>query len=181
MTKNKTKQKLHRLFFPSFHKEFDDLQELHYKMLAKEEDHYARIESFKIEIEKLKQAPKASLADLMRENLALVTPEFYNVEEDGMPKHFLKIEDKSKRDGFIDQLQQIWMLPVFQEMCRYHINQQANWSFKQSDGELQNLAGRFSVNGISLILREVKDGYDEYIERSKPPDKDFDPHDLSEE
>lgn len=123
--------------------------------------------------------PPPTIADLMRANLGLEQIDFVNVDDKGHPPHFLNTELKETRDMYLAQLEQIWNLEVWHAMCKYHIDTQGNFSFREADGELQILAGRMSVNGISLLRNEVKKGHEEYADRSKPPEE-FDEHELGE-
>ncbi len=172
----KIPNKLHSILFPgkatqifvlkSLLREQDsnvvDLQEENLRLIKESED-----------------KKKESLADLMRDNLKLTTLNFSNVEEDGAPRHFLDLEDKSKRTQYVNELYQISQFEVFHVMCQNHIDTQGNFSLRNSENWEQDLAGRFSINGISLIRNEVKRAYEEYMERSKPPEE-FDEFETTE-
>lgn len=129
---------------------------------------------------KLKELPdNPILANLMRANLGLVPIDFTNIDEEGLPPHFLSTASKDTREMYITQLAQIQQLEVWDAMCKFHIDTQGNFSFRQADGELQMLAGRMSVNGISLLKNEVRKGFEEYTEGRKPPEE-FDEFELGE-
>ncbi len=179
MFSKKIYEKLHKLLFSSFDKKFifvtekfgdalDDIEEL-------------RIENQRLLdlVKKPPSIPEAQMSDLMRANLGLVNIDFTNVDDAGIPKHFLDTEDPNKRTQYINELYQIYQFEVFHVMCQNHINTQGNFSFRNSDGYEQMLAGRMSVNGISLIKNDVMKGYLEYVDRSKPPE-DFDKFETTE-
>jgi hypothetical protein len=121
-------------------------------------------------------ATRPSMADLMRQNLGTYKVNFSNVDKQGKPYDFLDEEriGKDTRLTFISQLAQIWGLEAFQAMCNYHIDAQGNFSFREADGEVQILAGRMTVNGISLIRNEVKEAFEEYMDKHTPQEDEED-------
>ncbi len=148
---------------------------------------YEKIRELQEEVERQKRLrmevidldkSKPTMADLMREMLGLTHLNFSDVDKEGVPKHFLDTE-KETRKMYISQLAQIQQLDVWQVMIKNHIDTQGNYSFRTADGELQMLAGRMSVNGISLVRDEVKKGYDEYMEGRKPKEE-FDEFEVGE-
>ncbi len=175
----KIKTKLHKVLFPNFYIKIGDLNkeiEETNELLHAVEDNAKRIAIEKAQLQtKLENQP--TMADLMRENLGLVTLDFSNAQEDGTPVHFLDLLSKDKRMQYINELHQIFQLEVWEVMCKNHIDTQGNFSFRKADGEIQNLAGRMSVNGISLLRNEVKKGHEEYVERSNPANKDYEKDD----
>lgn len=174
----KIKLQLHKVLFPLHEKEIKYLR----KTLEDRDDDLQAIQrEIYLLRSKAKQAieAKPTMADLMRESLGVERLDFYNVDTEGVPTHFLNTENKELRNTYLAQLAQIWQLDVFEVMCKNHIDIQGNFSFRAADGELQILAGRMSVNGISLIRNEVKKGYDEFMERSKPPEE-FDEFETTE-
>lgn len=170
------------------------------KRLQSKEAEFQKV-YYKMKAEEAKQfVPKPTMADLMRECLGILPINFTDVIEDpsleekvhmspeelakcdketGMPKDFLDTVIKDKREIYISQLYQIWQMEVFPIMIDYYINLQGNWSFKKAIDDMQLFAGRLSCNGIYLIKNKVKAGFDEYKERSKPPEE-FDEHELDE-
>lgn len=203
----KIKSKLHKLLFPRLAERLDALSRNFADEQQLVENYKKTCESYRQDIAKLQDSlreknkkPKPTMADLMRECLGLLPLDFTNVMEDrtleekmhmspdelaqcdkevGLPKDFLDTVDKDKRETYIAQLYQIWQMEVFSVMIDYYINLQGNWSFKKAIDDMQLFAGRLSCNGIYLIKNKVKAGFDEYKERSKPPEE-FDEHELDE-
>lgn len=169
-------EQFHKIFYPSVEKQLAVLHDQIIDLIDDREESQIRHQR---ELDKISHEAKQNkltqpaLADLMRENLALVPINFSNVPEDGIPKHFLDVDNKDKHTQYINELHQIFQLEVFNVMCQNHIDTQGNFSFRTADGELQMLAGRMSVNGISLIRNDVKKGHEEYVERSNPANKDY--------
>lgn len=169
-----------KIFEVLFRKEYWTIQTLQGEVLNKKMKINTLMEekvSLREEISKLiresTEVKTPTMADLMREILGSVIVDFINIEGDGLPKHFLNIEDIPKRTLYTAQLHEIWNLEVWKAMCDYYINLQGNFALRQADGELQILSARMTINGISLIQTEVNKGHLEYTERSKPPE-DFD-------
>lgn len=163
----------------------EELKKLYYRMKAEEAKQFEK---------------KPTMADLMRECLGLLPIDFTNVIESatpeeiarmspeevansnkdiGLPKDFLDTLDPKMRETYIAQLYQIWNMEVFNVMCKHYIDLQGNWTLKKAVDDMQLFAGRMSINGIYLIKNKVKDGHDEYKERSKAPEE-FDEHELDE-
>ena len=129
------------------------------------------------------EEPKGTMADLTRENLGLITVDFVH-QEKGVPNHFLNLPDgtdgKAKRDMYIGQLAQIYELEVWQAMIKNLIDTQGNYTLRIAKDDMEVFAGRMQISGISLVRDEVKNGYEEYMDRSKPKEE-FDPTDHSSE
>ncbi len=178
----KIKEKLHKFLFPDHHKTIGNLNvavSMTVDTLNKERETFKKqLESLQKEVQdELEKKP--SMADLMRESLGLYTMNITDVDEDGLPKHFLNTDDKDKRNMYIAQLAQIQQLEVWPIMCQNHIDTQGNFIVRNADGELQMLSGRMTINGISLLKHEVKKGFEEYQEGRKPSE-DFDPDETTE-
>lgn len=178
----KNKEKLHKFLFPEFNKKLEELRGQVIDLVDDREEsqirHQREQDELRHEVNE-KTMTQPLLADLMRENLGIVKINFSNVPEDGIPNHFLDVEDQNKRTQYINELHQIFQFEVFHAMCQNHIDTQGNFSFRTADGELQMLAGRMTVNGISLIRNDVRKGHEEYMERSKPKE-DFDEFETTE-
>lgn len=178
MTIKKVKQKLHRILFPDESQQIKDLT-------ASLNTAHDTLKTTKKEISEIRdqiktiEKEKPTMADLMRDNLGLIPIDFYHVDEKGIPKHFLDLENKDKRSQYINELYSICQTEVFEVMCKNHIDIQGNFSLRQSGTFEEDLAGRFSINGISLIRNEVRRGAAEYVERSKPPEE-FDQFETTE-
>jgi hypothetical protein len=159
------KNKIHNFLFKDKRDQIDSLKGL--------------VAQMNIKLMESEKKPLPKMADLMRDTMGLVMSDFSNVKEDGMPRHFLDIEDKSKRTLYINELAQIYQTEVWEVMCKNHIDTQGNFSFRQADGELQLLSGRMTVNGISLLRKEVKRGFEEWMDGRKAPEE-FDEHETTE-
>ena len=190
----KIKEKLHKMLFPSFHRDisywkecWEESKDLRFETVKEKEQEVEQLKSkiadYAIKLNKIKERPVPSMADLMRENLKLVTVDFTH-QEAGVPKHFLDLPDdehsRAKRKMYIAQLAQIQQLEVWPAMIQNLIDTQGNYSFRLALTPEEQFAGRMTVNGISLLQGEVKSGYDEYMEMVGPKE-DFDPTDNSSE
>ncbi len=181
-------KKIKEILFETFFKtQYWEIQVLHSEVLNQKEKQKrllneklelaekfrSEVKAIREDLEKIKNRPKPTLADMMNEVLGVNVLDFTNVQADGFPNHFLNTDDETKRMLYIAQLHEIWGLEVWKAMCDYHINLQANFLVRQADGDLQVNTGRMTINGISLLKKEVNTGHTEYLERSKPPE-DFD-------
>lgn len=136
-------------------------------------------------LRKEKDIPKPTMADLMREDLGIMTVDFFNTKKSGdepwKPPHYLYDEqDEPTKKAMISELSMIYSTTVFKRMIEYHINSQGNFTVRVADGEQQILAGRMTINGVSLIYQDVLAGYEAYQE-SRKPEEDFDKFDLNSE
>lgn len=169
---------LFKLLFPTQHKQMLAIV-IDRDMYRKDSLRYIDvIKDLNLKVEELEQRPKPKMADLMKEDLGLRQVDFHNTSKTGdfpwLPPHYLDDEpDKALREQYISELGQIYITRVFHKMVEYHINSQGNFSLRMADGEAQILAGRMTINGISLLAGDVKKGYEEYIENHKP-EEEFD-------
>lgn len=174
--KKKIKEKIHRWLFPTSCEEVMTLR-VRNAHLAKTAADLGKV------IEELNSKPEVSMADLMRDSLKLITVDFVH-QEKGVPNHFLNTPDttdgKALRDLYIGQLYQIGSLEVWDAMIKNVIDTQGNFTLRIAKDDMEVFSGRMMIAGVSLIRDEVKRGYDEYLERSKPKE-DFDPTDHSTE
>ncbi len=134
-------------------------------------------------IGELREPPTPTMADLMRASLGIITVDFVH-QERGVPDHFLNLPDntdgKAKRDMYIGQLYNIQQLEVWDAMIKNIIDTQGNFTLRIAKDDMEVFAGRMMIAGVSLLRDEVKRGFDEYVERSKPKDE-FDATDHSTE
>lgn len=165
----KINKKIAEFLFPTV------INDLRYSAFAKE------LEKIRLEekIKELEKRPVPIMADLMRDSLGSYTVNATEVEKDGLPKHFLNIDDKDKRALYITQLAQIAEMEVWEAMWKNNIDIQANFVIRKADGELQILFGRGTINGISLLRDEVRRARAEYDEGRKPKEE-FDEFETTE-
>ncbi len=126
-----------------------------------------------------------TMADLMLERLKVYNIDFSNTVKTGenpwLPPHYLYDEtDEDTKKLLIAELNSIYSTSVWPKMIGYHINSQGNFTVRVADGEQQILAGRMTINGISLLDQDVRTGYNLYQE-SRKPEEEFDKFDLSNE
>lgn len=129
------------------------------------------------QVEELTKIPKASLPDLMRDSLGLVRVDFANVNGKGEPTHPLDDPNKQIREAKIAELAMVFSNHTFKELIEYLINVQGNYSLFKSRNFDEDLAGRFSINGISMVYKELEKANALYEEAAKPPDS-YDEHEF---
>ena len=176
MNLNTIREKIHKTLFPTYHREaithivtktnFD----IYYKQSQEKEE---KIKQLNKEIEDLKQQnSKKSAERLLKYSISSDPIDFINVDQDGLPNHFLLIDDAKKRTMYISQLHEIYTLEVWHEMIKYYINAQANYTMRNNNKtETALLTGRAAINSIAELKYEVDKGHLEYVDRSKPPEE----------
>lgn len=173
----KIQSQLHSFLFPQYHGFKDQSSRLTqlYSDRIELQAEVSRLQNQLIE----KEIVKPTIKDYMREVLGLEQIDFTNVDEQGIPPHFLNIESKELRKQYISELYQIQKLEVFQVLIRYLINTQGNYIIRNAENDLAVYCGRMTLNGISLVRNEVRDGFDEYMEGRKP-EEEFDKFETDE-
>ncbi len=191
------KDKLFRLLFPQKHadlyfanRRIETLSDRLDKSLDELSENFSTIDLLRARINRLEKElnaleDKPTMADLMREDLGIMTVDFFNTKKSGdepwNPPHYLYDEqDEPTKKAMISELSMIYSTTVFKRMIEYHINSQGNFTLRKADGEHQILAGRMTINGISLIYQDVLSGYEAYQE-SRKPEEEFDKFDLNSE
>lgn len=134
------------------------------------------------QLRELEETPKGTIADVIREDLGLVRFDFANVDTDGYPHHPVdeQILGSAEYKVRIQKLNDVYHNTVFIDVCNYLINLQGNYTVKHAINDSQIYAGRFSINGINLILKEIKHAHAIYEKAIKPPDS-FDEHEIINE
>lgn len=166
------KDKIHTVLFPSKARLLENTINEKETLFRERNSVSNQLIIYKDALEKEKGKPKATLGDLMRENLGILPVSFSKTETGGLPKHFLDTSNnKGLHDQYIAQLHQIWNLEVWHAMIENLIDAQGNYTLRHADGEVQILAGRMTINGLSLLRDEVYKGHIEYADRSKPPEE----------
>ncbi len=114
-----------------------------------------------------------SMNELMRESIGLPYIDFSNVDEEGMPPHYLSGLSDEGRKAYVADLESIYSNEKFQEVCSYIINVVGNHAIqKASEDKMRN--GRIGIIGIRTLLTEFSNAHSEYLSsRSKP--EEFDP------
>lgn len=154
------------LFNALFQKEKGDLQSLE----LSNKELRAKLFELRKELQRATEEPKPDLGDLMRKNLATITLDLADLDKSGNPAHYLSGLDEKSKEAWYARLSSIYTSPEFKAMCKYLINCQANLTVRKGLTDRQNDAGRFTINGISLILEELERNHMLYEEATKPPD-----------
>lgn len=112
-------------------------------------------------------------ADLIRDIVGLPMIDYANVDGEGYPPHFLSGMTSEERKHFVTDLAVIYDNPRFQKVIAYLTNLFGNHAIRNKDKDEQNL-GLYSMNGIKMVLEELRKAHLEHGERNTPPEK-FDP------
>jgi len=157
---------IHRILFPSEASEIEDLQSNVTTTKEKLKKTKEERDKFK---EKLK---KPDYADLMRDNLGSLKIDFTAKSTD-----FLDGLPPEERDAKLALINDIYRNEGFHALCDFMINQQGNFTLKQAVNDTQIFAGRFNINGIMLLKKEVERCHLLHEERSKG-EEEFNPHEI---
>ncbi len=142
----------------------------HMEMIARTRKEFLKtISDLNKEISILKEVPKPSMADLMRENLGVQRLNFNY--KDGIVPNFLAIINPIKRKTYINQLAICWQQEAFQELCKNFIDFHGNFAIRTSNTEQEDWAARMTINGICEVRDAVITAHEEYIEGSKPKEE----------
>ena len=166
------KDKLFKMLFPNkyadlayFAGESDLMQNV---IDAKE----SLIEKLEKQIEVLENQPEPDMADLMRDIIDLPMVDFANVDSEGYPLHYLEGITDAQRKEKLEKLSNFHQSGTLQEVFDFWINQFGNHSVRKSSNE-NVYAGRFSINGVAMIRKDLARAHAEYNELLHP-DVDFD-------
>jgi hypothetical protein len=83
----------------------------------------------------------------------------------------------SDRRNYLQQAENIWTNPVFQNEIKTIIQKQLEFIGMESKDYNQILIGRGTINGVSLLQERLETLHSEYIQGIKPPEK-FDEFDV---
>src|SRR6266403_3045694 len=95
------REKLHKWLFPEQHRTMKDAESQREASWRKWSDEHEAFKAYRA------RQPNPSNADLMRESLGLMKLDFVNAQPDGLPRHFLDIDDVPKRTLYVSQLNEI--------------------------------------------------------------------------
>lgn len=164
------KETLFKLLFPS---EYEKKQE--YK--ARIEHLRSSVSSAEEENDILKQEPKATLADLMRENMALLPHSFTSTDDPSNPFEGL---NKETYDIKVHELNMVFHNAAFNQLLEYLTNKQFHYTMTRATSDAEIYAGRFNINGLALIKSNLNKYHNIYEEAIKPPDS-YDEHEIISE
>lgn len=100
--------------------------------------------------------------------------DFGNALKDGSVEHPLNELGEEEREVAIGSLENIYQNKHFQKILRYLIDLYGNVAIRNS--ELTD-AGRFSINGVTKVMRELESAHSEFVERHKPQEE-YDKHEI---
>lgn len=147
------------------------------KLRAKIGEFTKTIQDLNSKIASVRDRPRPTMADLMREMLAVVRFDLANIEQSGDPTHYLDGMNEESRKAFYASVASVYTNKEFKRMCDWLLNVQANLTVRKGLSDRQNDAGRFTINGIMLIQNELARNNALYEEAVKPPDE-FDEYDV---
>src|SRR5688572_14681345 len=112
-------------------------------------------------------------ADLMRDIVGLPMIDYANVDAEGYPPHYLDGLSAEERKHIVADLAIIYDNPRFKNVITYLTNLFGNHAIRNKHKDEQNL-GLYSMNGIKMVLEELRKAHLEHSERNQPEEK-FDP------
>lgn len=101
------------------------------------------------ELEKKIRSPNYS--DLMRDNLRLLKVDFLNPK---VPDYLEGLNESEKKEALVNATE-LSKNPMFKKISEYLINVQGNYILKEAVNDAQIYAGRFTINGVTLFIKEV--------------------------
>lgn len=114
-------------------------------------------------------AVKPTIADLMRDSIGLPLIDYDGVDRDGYPPHPTEGMSKKARATFMGELSNIYNNEAFQSIMTYWINTFGNHAVRNVEHDPRS--GQFGINGIAMIRKELRKGYKEVLEASKPEEE----------
>lgn len=123
---------------------------------------------------RLDKAPKATLADLMRDCLGFPMLTMANVDEEAKPPHYLAGLSEAERKDWISHLEYIFTDAKFQAVYNYTLNLIGNHMVHVVPDELIG-NGRLGIVGLKTLLKEFENAHDEFVEVKKANGGNFDP------
>jgi len=112
------------------------------------------------------------------EKLIGIPIDFYNTDVNGFPEHPLNKLTEEERKNAIGELENIYHNKHFTSIMRYLIDLFGNTAIR-SNNELVDV-GRFSINGVIKLKRELENAHAEFIESHKPAEE-YDKHEIISE
>ena len=91
-------------------------------------------------------------ADLMRDNLKSLNLRF----EDPHVPDYLDGLSEDERRATIVKVNELYKNEMFEKIIDYLINKQANFVLREAVNDAQIYAGRFNINGMTLVKKEVE-------------------------
>ena len=111
-------------------------------------------------------------ADLMRDNLKSLNLRF----EDAHTPDYLEGLSEEDRKIKIVQVNELYKNEMFEEIINNLINKQANYVLREAVNDAQIYAGRFNINGMILVKKEVERCHVLFEEMNKV--EQFDPLEI---
>lgn len=130
------------------------------------------------ECEDLKQQieKRPTPGDAFKEILGLPVLRFDNVDEEGMPPHYLNVLDESSRKTFVSEMENIYQSPRFRSLINYIINMLGNTGIRSSDKDsVRN--GAIAVISVGMVYKELDNMHREFLSYSKR-EETFDDQDI---
>lgn len=124
--------------------------------------------------EKISAEVQSEVNDLLKLPMS-----FAKVDDDGYPIHPLSLMEEEARKQAIIKLEQIYHDKTFMLILDYWIDLFGNHAVRSST-ELEKNAGRFSINGVFKIKKDLKEFHQEFVEIQKPKG-DFDKFSINPE
>lgn len=136
-----------------------------------------KVEELSKEIDFLKSRLKQDeeLADIKAMELLGMPYDFASAYNDGTLEHPLSKLTKEERDNAIAELENIYHNKYFKSILNHLINTFGNYAIRSNEPNV----GRFSINGVTKVIRELEDAHAEFVENHKSID--YDEHEIINE
>ena len=122
------------------------------------------------------QDKKPSMADLMRDSIGLPMVDFINTDTEGYPTHFMAHMKPEERKVAVSKLHNIYKDELFMSVLDYWINMFGNHSIRKGSADITD-SGRFGINGIAMIRKELEKASTEFTADMKP-EEEYDEHEV---
>ena len=104
---------------------------------------------------------------------SLIMMDFVDVDESGLPPHYLKDLTVDERKNFVADMERFYYDERFNKVINYVINVLANYSFQKEPDEMKMRNGRYAVIGVRTLMKQFEEMHSEYLDSKKKED-DFD-------
>lgn len=167
------KETLFKLLFPSKRREIADWKAASENL---KEDIFAASE----ENRRLKVLPAATLADIMRENLALLPHNFLARDSAGNALNPFEGLSEKELEVRVHELNTVYHNRAFGELLEFLTNAQLHYTMERATDDAQLYAGRFNINGLALVKANLNRYHNIYEESAAPPDS-YDEYEIINE
>lgn len=156
------KDKLFKLLFPGKAKELKELEEAWLESIEKLK-----------EVQTIKPITEAQVMTWCVQTLGIPYLSVYDVDQEGLPPHYLSDLSEDERKVWISSLENIYSSQKFQAVIAYVINLLGSFAVQKADDD-QIRNGKIGIVTIRTLMAEFANAHKEFMDRRKP-EEEFDP------